>query len=198
MRRLGLVLMVCSVSLAAQCGPANAAGKKASRAAVLLVGSFHGINGRFATIQAAVNAAKPGDYVLVGPGDYKTTTSSAPAGQNGGFPAGVLITTPRLTLRGMNRNTVIVDGTRSGPACSDATTDQNFGPTGASGLAGLNGVEVWKADDVSVENMTACNFLGGVGGDGGTGNEFWWNGGAGSGQIGGWGYYGAYLNGTST
>ena len=68
----------------------------------------------------------------------------------------------------------------------------------SGGTAGLNGVMVWKADDVTVENLTACNFLGGSGGDGGTGNEIWWNGGAGSGTIGGWGYTGAYLNATST
>ena len=49
---------------------------------------------------------------------------------------------------------------------------------------------VWKADNVNVENLTACNFLGGTGGDGGTGNEIWWNGGAGSGKVGGWGYLG--------
>ncbi len=62
---------------------------------------------------------------------------------------------------------------------------------------------VWKADNVWVQNLTACNFLGGSGGDGGTGNEIWWNGGAGSGTytkvvIGGHGYLGSYLNATST
>ena len=41
---------------------------------------------------------------------------------------------------------------------------------------------VWKANNVWVQNMTACNFLGGAGD---AGNEFWWNGGDGSGKIGG-------------
>ena len=165
---------------------------------VLLVGTYNGIPGEYTSLQAAVNAAQPGDVILIGPGDYKTTSSSSPAGENGEFPAGVLISTPNLTIRGMNRNTVIIDGTSSGPVCSDSPSDQNFGPSTTSGTAGLNGLEVWKADDVTIENLTACNFLGGAGGDGETGNEIWWNGGADSGTIGGWGYYGAYLNATST
>ena len=136
--------------------------------------------------------------MLVAPGDYKTTSSKTPAGSGGEFPAGVLITKPRLHLRGMNRNTVIVDGTKSGPPCSNAQTNQNFGPQTSSGPAGLNGVMVWKANNVSVQNLTSCNFLGGSGGDGGTGNEIWWNGGADSGRVGGWGYLGSYLNATST
>ena len=58
---------------------------------------------------------------------------------------------------------------------------------------------VWKAADDWVENLTACNFLGGSGGDGGTGNEIWWNGGADSGQVfSGTGYWGEYLTATST
>ena len=46
---------------------------------------------------------------------------------------------------------------------------------------------VCKADNVSVENLTACNFLGGAD-DGG--NEIWWNGGDGTGKIGMTGYSG--------
>jgi hypothetical protein len=176
----------------------------AASAKVLLVGTYHGVKGQYKTIEAAVKKAKPGDFILVAPGDYKTTTSESAPGTGGDFPAGVMITKPRITLRGMNRNTVIVDGTTKGPACNDNPADQNFGPVTAkkeppdlSG-AGLNGVEVWKARNVDVENLTSCNFLGGTGGDGGTGNEIWWNGGAESGKIGGWGYLGEYLNATST
>ena len=54
---------------------------------------------------------------------------------------------------------------------------------------------VWKANNVSVQNLTACNFLAGTGD---AGNEIWWNGGDGGGQIGGWGFNGDYLNATST
>ena len=165
-------------------------------AKVLRVGSFHGIRGQYHSVQAAVDAAKPGDWILIGPGDYKTTTSRAPAGA-ADHPAGVLITKPRLRLRGMNRNTVIVDGTRRGRACNSIEADQNFGPgnSDGSGPMGLNGIMIWKADNVWVQNLTACNFLGGTGTGG---NEIWWNGGDGSAQIGGWGYLGSYLNATST
>jgi hypothetical protein len=192
----GLVAAITALAVAAL---APAAGAK-----VLLVGTYHGVKGQYKTIEAAVKKAKAGDWILVAPGDYKTTTDESAPGTKGEFPAGVLITKPRITLRGMNRNTVIVDGTTKGPACNDNTADQNFGPVTAKGQpadlsgAGLNGVEVWKARNVDVENLTSCNFLGGTGGDGGTGNEIWWNGGAESGKIGGWGYLGEYLNATST
>ncbi len=184
----GAVALACAV-----CAPAG----MAAAPRVLQVGTYHGIRGKYRTIEAAVKAAKPNDIILIAPGDYKTTSSLIPSGSGGRFPAGVLVTTPDLTLRGMNRNTVIVDGTRKGPACNDSPSDQNFGPATKSGPAGLNGIMVWKADDVTIENLTACNFLGGTGGDGGTGNEIWWNGGADSGSIGGWGYSGSYLNATS-
>ena len=66
---------------------------------VLLVGSYKGIPGQYRTIQAAVNAAKPGDWILVGPGDYKTKTGAKVPGQPA-LAAGVLVTTPDLYLRG--------------------------------------------------------------------------------------------------
>ena len=167
----------------------------AAAAAVLRVGTFGGITGQYQSVQAAVDAAHPGDWVLIAPGDHKTTSSRAPAGSPDA-PAGVLVTTPSITLRGMNRDTVILDGTKSGPACSTAQSDQNFGPAGSGGRLGLNGIMVWKADGVSVENLTACNFLSGAGGE--TGNEIWWNGGANSGKVGGWGFLGSYETATST
>jgi hypothetical protein len=164
-------------------------------ARVLRVGTWHGIRGQFRSIQSAVDAARPGDWILVGPGDYKTRKAHAPA-EAKDRPAGVLITTPDVTLRGMNRDHVIVDGTRSGPACSTAKKDQNLGPKAQKKHLGLNGIEVWKANNVTVQNVTACNFL--HAGDGDTGNEIWWNGGDGSGLIGGWGYHGAWLTATNT
>src|SRR5207248_6201336 len=94
-----------------------------------------------------------------------------------------------------NGNTGLGDGTKSGPACSRAKRDQNLGPRGKGGARGLNGIMVWKAADVWVQNLTACNFLSGKGD---AGNEVWWNGGDGSGKIGGRGYYGSYLSATST
>jgi hypothetical protein len=191
-RSLVLGLLVATVV----CLPSVAAAR------VLRVGTYHGVKGQYRTIQSAVAAARPGDWILIAPGDYKTHSSSAPTTGHPAstFPAAVLITKPRLHLRGMNRNRVIVDGTKSGPRCNHIKADQNFGPKSSGGPGGLNGIMVWKADDVWVQNLTACNFLGG---SDAAGNEIWWNGGAGSGgattvSIGGWGYLGSYITATST
>jgi hypothetical protein len=166
-----------------------------ARGQVLRVGSYHGVVGQFRTIQSAIDAAKPGDWVLVGPGDYKTSSTRTPAGATS-TPAAVLITTPGLYLRGMSRGGVVVDATKPGsPRCSSNPSDQNLGPSGSSGPLGLNGVLVWKANDVWVQNLTTCNFLTG---SGDAGNGIWWNGGDGSGVIGGHGYLGSYLSATST
>jgi hypothetical protein len=184
MRRFVGVLLVAIGALALS----SVAGAR-----VLRVGKYKGIAGQFASIQAAVDAARPGDWILVGPGDYKEGSDRAPRGHRD-VPAGVLITTPRIYLRGMNRNTVIVDGTKPGSApCSRRRSDQELGPH----HRGLNGVMVWKADDVWIQNLTTCNYLHG---SGDTGNEVWWNGGYGSrrGGIGGHGYVGSYLNATAT
>ena len=52
----------------------------AAGARVLRVGTFHGIRGQYTSIQTAVNAAAPGDWILVAPGDYKTSSSSRSQG----------------------------------------------------------------------------------------------------------------------
>ena len=75
----------------------------------------------YATIQAAVNAASPSDWVLIEPGVYDES---------------VLVTTPGLHIRGMDRNGVIVDGQHE------------------PGASGRNGIEVYKTNDVSIENLT--------------------------------------------
>jgi len=77
----------------------------------------------YPTIQAAVDAAGPGDLILIDRGTYREE---------------VRVTTPGLTLRGVDRNEVVIDGEFQRP----------------------NGVSVLFADGVVVENMTAVNNTG--------------------------------------
>lgn len=73
------------------------------------------------TVQAAVDQAKPGDLVLVSPGVYKEA---------------VTVTTPRIVIRGVDRNRTVLDGE----------------------FKRANGIKVVEADGVAVENITARNF----------------------------------------
>ncbi len=109
----------------------------------------------FTSIQAAVNAAQPGDWILIDVGVYQEP---------------VYVATPNLHIRGMDRNGVIVDG------------NHTVG----------NGIEVWKASNVTIENLTVRNFDRPTV-DGEDGNQIWWNGGDGSGVIGLSGWVGRYL-----
>jgi hypothetical protein len=187
---------------------ASPTGTQAAGPNVLRVGTYNSIPGTFSTIQAAVNAAQPGDWILVGPGDYHESQDYT----NDSQPAGVWIDKSNVHLRGMDRNAVIVDGTKGTAAvpCSADPADQDPGPNNQ----GRNGIEVFGvtedssgnvtqrflADGVSVDNLTVCNFLTGSGGNG---NEIWWNGGDGTGRpnapsIGLRGYEGTNLTATST
>lgn len=60
------------------------------------------------TIQAAVDAADPGDLVLVGPGVY---------------PEEVKVDTPSVVVRGTDRNEVIIDGQFTRPNAVSVTAD---------------------------------------------------------------------------
>jgi Phospholipase_D-nuclease N-terminal len=73
------------------------------------------------TIQAAVDAAKPGGLVLVSPGVYREA---------------VVVTTPFVTIRGADRNGVVLDG----------------------GFDLGDGIHVIEADGVAIENMTARHY----------------------------------------
>ncbi|MGH2681294.1 MAG: PLDc N-terminal domain-containing protein [Actinomycetota bacterium] len=80
------------------------------------------VPGDVPTIQEAVDRARPGGLVLIEPGVYREA---------------VVVTTPYLTVRGMDRNDTILDGDFE--------------------LA--NGIHVVEADGVAIENLTARRFL---------------------------------------
>src|SRR6516225_4112726 len=162
---------------------------------VLTVGTWNGKAGQFRSIQAAVDAASPGDWIVIAPADYKERgdyTTHPPTTRPTG---GVYIDKPNLHLLGLDRNGVILDGTHSGPPCSSDAADQDHGPLGPSGPWGRNGIEVFEVSGVTIQNLTVCNFLSG---QGGAGNEIWWNGGDGTGKIGMHAYGGSYLSATTT
>jgi hypothetical protein len=135
----------------------------------------------YTTIAAAVAHARSDSWILVWPGVYHE--KAAPH-------AGVLITTPKVRLRGMDRNLVIVDGTNghASAPCPSAPELQDLTPR--------NGVEMLKADGTSIDNLTVCNFLSSDAGA--EGNQIWWNGGDGSGTVGMGAYSGSYLTATSS
>jgi hypothetical protein len=106
----------------------------------------------YTTIQAAVNATRRnyGDWVLVEPGVYheEVLVTGAHSG---------------IYIRGMNRNTVILDGKHEPKP------------------GGSNGILVEQANNVWIENLTARNFdraneKGEGDPAGGGGNEIWWTG----------------------
>jgi hypothetical protein len=180
------LLLTCANGVFAQ---STAATSSYSAPRALQVGTCKGKVGSYHTIQDAVNAARPGDWILVAPGPYHEQGGASPTAL--ARPVGVLITTPWIHLRGMDRNTVVVDGTNANPAtCSSQPSDQITATTGR------NGIEVYKVNGVYIENLTVCNFL--DNGFGNNGNQVWWNGGDGSGQIGMGSYWGSYLTASST
>ncbi|MEQ1703002.1 MAG: right-handed parallel beta-helix repeat-containing protein [Ilumatobacteraceae bacterium] len=75
----------------------------------------------YETIQAAVDAAVPGDLILIGPGTYHEAVN---------------VETDELTIRGLDRNEVVLDG--------EFNLDNGFRVLGAHGVA--------------IENMTAMNY----------------------------------------
>src|SRR5207245_154819 len=82
-------------------------GRRGGRAAprggphVLFVGRWHHSRGHYRSIRAAVDAAKPGDWILVAPGDYheQADRSASRGPQPAKTPAGIVITKPNLHIR---------------------------------------------------------------------------------------------------
>ena len=95
------------------------------------------------TIAAAVDAAHPGDWILVAPGDYHEQMDHAAGGEQDGGGAGVELNQADLHLRGMDRNRVVVDGTKPGaPQCSNKPADQDLGPL--DGSSHPSGATAWR------------------------------------------------------
>lgn len=114
-----VVLAACAGDPPGQASPA-ATGDPTNTAPAEWTGVTRNVPAGYPTIQAAVDAADPGDLVLVDEGVYKET---------------VQINTPGLTLRGVDRNEVIIDGE----------------------FERFNGVEILFTDGVVVENLTVRN-----------------------------------------
>jgi hypothetical protein len=135
----------------------------------------------YSTIQGAVDAARPGDWILVYPGVYHEKSRQWPT-------AGVWIDKPDLHIRGLDRNRVIIDGSNGTAAhpCPSAAAKQDFTPR--------DGIVVWKASGVTIQNLTVCDYLSGPDGHG---NEIWWDGGYATGKIGMGSFSGSYLTATS-
>ena len=96
----------------------------------------------------------------------------------------------------MNRNTVMIDGTKPGSPRVQPPPKPTR-PSGSAGrrtFDGNNGVVVYKASGVTLQNFSTCNFLGSNAG----GDSVWFDGGGATGkqEIGSWA--GEYLSSTST
>lgn len=126
MRRLVWLLAGAAVALAACAGPPagdaspKATGDTATGSPEEWSGDTRSVPADYPTIQAAVDAAGAGDLILIERGVYKEE---------------VTVITPGLTLRGTDRNEVVIDGE----------------------FQRSNGVKVLFADGVVIENMTAMN-----------------------------------------
>jgi Right handed beta helix region len=124
-RRLLALLLACVLVLAAACGgDDDTAGDDAENGGggdAASVEDALRVPDDYDTIQAAVDAAEPGDLILVGPGVYEEAVN---------------VETDELTIRGLDRNEVILDG----------------------GFEKDNGIRVVGANGVAIENMTARNY----------------------------------------
>src|ERR1700722_9206242 len=87
---VGVGVLLCGV-LSAWTPPPHHSGE-------LLGGSFDGKTGPYRTIQSAVDAAKAGDFILVGPGDYHETADETgpPVDPGQGRMGGVFIDKPDI------------------------------------------------------------------------------------------------------
>ncbi|MEP6624076.1 MAG: hypothetical protein ABJC79_06520 [Acidimicrobiia bacterium] len=124
--RNACALMAATLLVVSACG--SSSGKRATDPSTPCAAQGKGdkvqtirVPGDEKTIQAAVCAAHAGDLVLVSAGMYREAVD---------------VTTPNVTIRGVDRDRVILDG----------------------GFKLENGIRVLETDGVVVENMTARNY----------------------------------------
>jgi hypothetical protein len=124
-RLLGLAT-VAAIGLSACAGPPvgdaapAATGDTSTDSPAEWSGTTRHVPEEYPTIQAAVDAAGPGDLVLIDRGVYRESVD---------------VSTPGLTIRGMDRNEVVIDGE----------------------FERVNGIQIFNTDGVVVENLTSIN-----------------------------------------
>jgi Phospholipase_D-nuclease N-terminal/Right handed beta helix region len=126
LRRLGPFAVLALLSLAGCAGPPSgdpapaAVGDTSTDSPSEWSGNTRSVPADYPTIQAAVDAAEPGDLVLIDRGIYREAVD---------------VRTPGLTIRGVDRNEVIIDGE----------------------FERANGIQAIFTDGVVVENLTTMN-----------------------------------------
>ncbi|MGB3410249.1 MAG: right-handed parallel beta-helix repeat-containing protein [Microthrixaceae bacterium] len=117
-----LATIVAAVALVAgACSSADDGAKDNSKDTGANEPATLAVPAKYKTIQEAVDAASPGDLVLVSPGTYKEAVN---------------VSTENITIRGLDRNKVILDGE----------------------FKLENGIRVLESGGVVIENMTARNY----------------------------------------
>jgi hypothetical protein len=106
-------------------------------------------SGDYTTIQPAIEAAAAGDTILIGPGRYTENAPFSPLPGSWVEPTYVGVTREDLTIRGTNRDAVII-----GP------TTQNFVGFGPKGIAAQADVERVTIENLTVENVHDGMYLG--------------------------------------
>jgi hypothetical protein len=125
-RRLASWACAAGLALAGCAGPPDgsaspaATGDPSSDSPAEWSGETRNVPGDYPTIQAAVDAAAPGDLVLIDRGVYRESVD---------------VKTPGLTIRGVDRNEVVIDGE----------------------FERENGIQVLFTDGVAVENLATMN-----------------------------------------
>ena len=114
-----LALAACAGPPVGDASPA-ATGDTATESPAEWTGTTRHVPSEYPTIQAAVDAAEPGDLVLVDRGIYREAVD---------------VKTPGITIRGVDRNEVVIDGE----------------------FERANGIQALFTDGVVVENLTSMN-----------------------------------------